>query len=420
MSFAKVSKLSLVVYMSKTKLDKNGEAPIYLRITLDKQRIEINLRRKVSPNEWDSVKCRVKGRDQKSKNINSFIDSIVGRTITVYEELTRKYSQISPETLKQHILGKDSDKIPSVLESFDILINDMTCKLGIDFKKRSIEMYQICKRKLAYYFKNKLKKSDVEWHSVNDSFIEQFENYMKIECKLGRNTVVGVFKRFRRVAYVMYKKGYLDKNPFEHYSYTFEVKDRTFLLMDEIEMLKNVNLEMYSENVQLARDLYLFSCFTGLAFVDVMKLTPSDLEFGNVFWIKTRREKTNSQSYIPLLEYPKTILEKYMVNPDKYSTLPIFPQMYNTHVNKLVRVAAEACGLKKKFSFHSARHSFATTVTLTNGVPLETVSKMLGHSSLRTTQHYAKIVGSKIESDMLNLAQRLNTNLATTTELKTI
>lgn len=412
MSFARVSKLSLVVYMSKTKLDKNGEAPIYLRITLDKQRIEINLRRKVNPIEWDSIKSRVKGRDPKSRNINSFIDSIVGRTHVVYEELTRKHSQISVDLLKNHILGEDRSKTPTVLEGYDILMDEMTLKLNIDFKKTSIEKYRFGKNKVQLFLKEKLKKNDCDWSIVNDSFIEQFENFLKIDLRLSKNSVVGHMKKFRRVAYVMYKKDFLSKNPFEHHSYTFESKDRTFLTMDEIKMIQEINLEMHTDYIQLTRDLYLISCYTGLAFVDIMKLTPKEIELGNVFWIKTRRQKTNEQSYIPLLEYPKSLLEKYLANTDRYSTFPIFPKMYNTYVNKMLKVIAQECGIRKPFSFHSARHTFATTVTLTNGVPLETVSKMLGHSTIRTTQHYAKIVSSKVESDMLNLAKRLNTNLA--------
>ena len=206
---------------------------------------------------------------------------------------------------------------------------------------------------------------------------------------------------------IAYANDWIDKDPFFNWKAKLKVVDREFLSEEEIQnIIKKV---LHIPRLDLVRDVFIFSCYTGLSYVDVKKLSKDNIVRGidGDYWIKTKRAKTDSTSNIPILSNANVIIQKYKNHPDIVNTNKVIPILSNQRVNAYLKEIADLCGITKNLTFHLARHTFATTVTLTNGVPIESVSKMLGHKSLKTTQHYAKILDRKVSDDMAMLKDKL-------------
>ena len=214
-------------------------------------------------------------------------------------------------------------------------------------------------------------------------------------------------KKLKKIIRQCVANDWLDKDPFKYYKITPKETHRNFLLKDELELLMNKDFPV--QRLDQVRDIFLFSCYTGLSYSDVMMLTQKDISIGidGEQWIFTKRTKTGTASRIPLSPIARSILEKYSHQPHIMSSGILLPKLSNQRLNSYLKEISDICGFNNELTFHCARHTFATTVTLTNGVPIETVGKMLGHRSLRTTQIYAKILDSKVSSDMNQLKQKL-------------
>lgn len=253
----------------------------------------------------------------------------------------------------------------------------------------------------------KFQKGDIDIVDIDHAFITDYEFWLRSVRKCANNAAVKYIKNFKKIVRICMANGWLDKDPFINYKSKVKVVERVFLTHTEIQTL--LNKSFVSERLELVRDIFIFSCFTGLAYVDVKKLTKENLNIGidGHKWIFTHRQKTDTPSRIPILPTAEGILEKYKDHPQCINSNILLPILSNQKMNAYLKEIADVCEINKELTFHIARHTFATTVTLSNGVPIESVSKMLGHTNIKTTQHYAKILDQKISTDMQVLKDRL-------------
>ena len=293
----------------------------------------------------------------------------------------------------------------SILEMFEEHNNRMDRLVGKDYSFRTLQRYKTSKKHLAAFISSSFKLKDYPVKDIDTKFINSFIYYLKTELSLSHNSALKYLSYFKKIVRVAYANGWLEKDPFYNFKLKVQVIDREFLTKDEI--IKIMEKEFTIPRMEQVRDVFLFSCYTGLAYVDVFKLTPDDIIKGidGNKWIKTKRTKTKTLSSIPILPVAEKLIEKYedLESP----TGKLLPVYSNQKTNSYLKEIADSCGIKKNLTFHMARHTFATTVTLSNGVPIESVSKMLGHRSLKTTQHYAKILDEKLSEDMNQLKERI-------------
>jgi len=269
---------------------------------------------------------------------------------------------------------------------------------------------------LKEFLLKQFKKSDIYLTELDYQFITQFEYFLRTykptdhHKGMANNGVMKHLERFRKMVRLGVKLGWIEKNPFELYKLKMQKVERDFLTSEELSRIEKKDFSV--QRIQYAKDLFVFSCYTGIAYIDVMQLTPDNILLGTDGnrWIKTIREKTDTSVNFPILPKAAAIIEKYKDNPRAIAQGTMFPVISNQKLNSYLKEVADLCGIKKHLTFHLARHTFATSVTLSNGVPIETVSKMLGHTTIRTTQIYAKVVEQKVSQDMANLRNRLEEN----------
>ena len=257
------------------------------------------------------------------------------------------------------------------------------------------------------YIKKEYKAQDIPVNQVNHKFISGFEYYLKTERKCGHNSAIKYITNFKKIIRIAYANEWIKKDPFLNWKGTLRIVDREFLNQEEIQ--KMVDKEITNERLDLVKDIFLFCCYTGLAYADVKKLSSDDVVIGidGNKWIKTNRTKTKTRSSIPILPTAEDILKKYSTHP-QFTEKRLLPVLSNQKMNAYLKEIGDICEIHKNLTFHLARHTFATTVTLSNGVPIESVSKMLGHKNLQTTQHYAKILDRKVSDDMAALRERMD------------
>ena len=390
---------SVLFYPRGNDIDKNGNAPIYLRITVNGKRSEFSIKRKVLLNKWNSEAGKVRGTTADVRELNRYMDSIKVKVHKIQETLLENQELVTSEIIKNIYLGK-SIKHKMILEVFQEH-NDKVVKLiGKDFAPGTAERYKTAKKHVSNYILKEYNVEDIPVKDVDHKFITGFEYYLKTTRNCSHNTSIKYITNFKKIIKIAYANDWIDKDPFLHWKAKLKIVDREFLTENEIQ--KIVEKEFYVNRLNQVKDIFIFCCFTGLAYADVKKLTKNDIVIGidGEHWIKTKRAKTDTRSNIPILSIPQTIIEKYSEHMEILESELILPVLSNQKMNAYLKEIADLCGISKNLTFHLARHTFATTITLTNGVPIESVSKMLGHKSLRTTQHYAKIIDRKVSEDM--------------------
>ncbi|WZL89368.1 site-specific integrase [Salinimicrobium sp. 3283s] len=291
--------------------------------------------------------------------------------------------------------------------------NDRVNKLiGKDFAAGTAERYRTAKKHVEDYIKKEYKASDIPVKDVDHKFISGLEYYLKTERNCAHNSAIKYITNFKKIIRIAYANEWISRDPFNNWKGRLKIVDREFLTKDELQVM--IEKEINNDRLNLVKDIFLFCCFTGLAYADVKKLSEKEVVVGidGNKWIKINRTKTKTRSSIPILPTAEAILEKYSSHHD-VNHKRLLPVLSNQKMNAYIKEIGDLCGINKNLTFHLARHTFATTVTLSNGVPIESVSKMLGHKNLQTTQHYAKILDRKISDDMAALRERLGSNLQT-------
>ncbi len=395
----------LLFYVKRAKIDNNGKAPIYVRITIDGIRSELSIKRSIEIERWNTEAGKVKGNTEEVKSINTYIDVVRNKIYDHHKRLIDANKKVTAEAIKNSFLGI-GEKEKTLVSIFQYHNKQVKALIGKEFAAGTHERYETVLRLLQLFLEKEYKVKDIAISDINHKFITDLEFYLKTERNNNHNTAIKYIKNFKKIVRIALANGWIDKDPFSNFKATVKDVEREFLTKEEIQTL--VSKDLYVNRLDQVRDIFVFSCFTGLAYADVKKLSDADIVIGidGSKWIKTNRTKTDVKSSIPLLPTALAILDKYKNNPVANSANKLLPVLSNQKMNAYLKEIATICKIEKNFSTHLARHTFATTVTLTNGVSLETVSKMLGHKSIKTTQHYAKIVDRKVSDDMMILKQK--------------
>lgn len=394
-------------FLIRTAKSKNGKAPIYCRIAVNGKRAEISLKKYVDATKWIPAAGMVKGNSEEARVINNQIDLLKLEINKHYNHLSSSGKPISAEIIKNSVLGIGIEE-RSLMEVFTYHNKQMKERIGVDVVKATHTKFETVLSKLKLFLKNKVKRSDLLLAELNHRFIMDFEHFLKVDQGIGHNTTMKYIRNVKKVMNLAVANDWIVKNPFGSFKCsTLHVK-REILTEEELAVLQNKKFEI--ERLAEVRDIFLFCCYTGYAFVDVEKLTRNDISIGidGNKWIFTNRQKTGTVSNVPLLFQAQNIIEKYANDKFCIASNKLLPVKSNQKMNAYLKEVADLCDIKKNLTMHIARHTFATTVTLSNGVPIETVSKMLGHTKLATTQIYAKVLENKVSHDMQELQKKLS------------
>jgi len=397
--------LTILFFVKKTKKNRAGEAPIYLRITLNSQRTEMSTGKSVNPNEWDSRTNRIKGKSEKVRLINNYIDELENKLNRTYNIAVQEDKQISAEYLKDILTGKDKVK-KMLIPVFEEYYNLIKREEGTKFTKRTVARYDHALRHLKEFLEKEYCVTDLALSELDIKFMKRFDIYLQTVCNYHSNTIIKYLKILKTVINSAISFGYIDRNPFQGYATTYKAGTRQFLNATEVNSIENT--VMPNERLERVRDVFVFICYTGISYADLLGLSRDNISIGidGKTWMTYHRLKTNVRASMPLLQPAVNILEKYKDDVLCNANGKILPVISNQKFNDYLKEIATVCKISKPLSAHIGRHTFGT-YTLSNGVPLESVSKMLGHSSLKTTQQYAKVVDTKISQDMDKLEESL-------------
>lgn len=412
------TKISILFYAKRAKITTDGLLPVYLRVTIEGKRIEVTTKRYVESTKWCAKAGRLKGGSEDIRTINKYLDQLKNDVYNHENDLRSENKEVNYDNLKNKILGTEV-KARTLVPIFQKHNDDVKALLGTEFAPGTLERYKTSLKHTVDFLKWKFNISDIDIKKINHEFITDFDFYLRSVRKCQNNSTVKYIKNFGKIIRICIANGWLDKNPFANYKAKVKEVERQFLSEEEIQTISNK--EFHSERVNQVRDIFLFSCYTGLAYADVKKLDQSQIVIGidGEKWIYTNRQKTDTQSNIPLLPFAQAIMDRYKNHPQCINQNRLLPVLSNQKMNSYLKEIADLSGITKELTFHIARHTFATTITLSNGVPIESVSKMLGHKDLKITQHYAKIVDRKVGNDMMELRAKLSPQLKVISETKT-
>ncbi|TAJ49993.1 MAG: site-specific integrase [Chitinophagaceae bacterium] len=391
----------------KKCINNENEFPIYMRITVNGDYREISVKRKCDPAKWNVGAGRVDGKTEFAKALNSFLDVLQRKVYDARVNLLENDHPVTAENIKTLLLGKEiSVHNYMLMEVFKHHNDQMAALVGIEYAAGTLERYTTSFNHTRSFLEWKYQVTDMDIAKLNYEFISEYEFWLKSVRKCDHNTTMKYLSNFRKIVKRCLLNGWLQKDPFMGFKMPKREVERTALT--ELELEKMANLPISIERLRLVRDIFLFSCYSGLAYADVKKLRREDIIIGvdGEKWISSKRQKTDVTARIPLLPPALSILEQYHNHPACVIEGRILPVLSNQKMNSYLKEIADSCGIAKNLTYHIARHTFATTVTLSNGVPIETVSKMLGHRNLKTTQHYARILDTKISMDMKALRNK--------------
>lgn len=401
--------LAVLFWLYKSKM-KNGKAPIYCRVTVRGKRKEISTRQFIDPSKWVRDAGRVKGSSEEARRINAHLSKMEGQLHNDCILLEAQGKYVTAETLKNSLLGIEDDVQKSLIETFEYHNKQVEELIGVDYVKATLTKFETVLKKLKVFLKKKYNVSDILLEELNHKFAADFEYFLKVDEGIGHNTTMKYIRNLKKVTNMAVANDWLLKNPFMSFKCTYKKVNREILTQAELDIMTEKRFMM--PRLEEVRDIFLFCCYTGYAFSDVESLTPDHLvrNINGELWIHTNRIKTGTTSNVPLLSPALAILEKYKEHPYCEIHGKLLPVKSNQKMNAYLKEIADLCGIKKKLTMHIARHTFATTVTLANGVPLETVSKLLGHTKLVTTQIYARVMEHKVSDDMSSLNTKLSAN----------
>ena len=406
------SKVTLHFYAKSTKANGKGLLPIYVRLTIDGKRFEYSTKKFIEPTKWSTELSKMKGNSEEARSINNLLDFTRNRINEIQFELLKDGVSLNIEEFKNRLLGiKERERL--LIPIFTEHNRKIKELVGTEYAPGTLERYETSLKHTKDFLQWKFRVSDIDIEKIDHAFITEYEFYLRTERKCANNTAVKYIKNFHKIINICLANGWLTKDPFANYK--SKVKEVTREFLTELEIQSLMEKEFVSERLELVRDIFVFSCFTGLAYIDVKQLSHDNIVLGidGDKWINKNRQKTDTNSKIPLLPTAQYIVDKYENHPVCKNKGNLLPILSNQKMNAYLKEIATVCGINKELTFHIARHTFATTVTLSNGVPIETVSKMLGHTNLKTTQHYAKILDKKISDDMQVLKAKFGTNMQT-------
>ena len=401
------AKISVLFYAKKSKTKSNFRVPIYLRITVNGKRAEFSTGKDVEISKWSSAQNRLKGNSEEARAINKYLDILKSNVLVLENKLALSRESFDAIDIKNLLTGANTTErylIP-IFEEHNSKIEKL---LGKEYAPATLKNFKTCLAHLKEFLWKFHKKSDIDIQKLEPSFLNDFDFFLRTKPNINNNSAVKHTKNLSKILKLCYQNNWIEKDLVIFYKGKFQEVNVNFLTEEEIRTIKNK--DFIGKGLNLVRDIFIFSCYTGLAYVDIFNLTNEQITIGidGNLWIITNRQKTGINSNIPLLPIAEEIIKKYENHPLVSNSGKLLPVYSNQKVNEYLKTIADNCNINKKLTFHCARHTFATTVTLSNNVSMESVSKMLGHKSIKTTQHYAKILDKKVSEDMNNLKKILN------------
>ncbi|MBL0742108.1 site-specific integrase [Chryseolinea lacunae] len=406
--------ISVLFFARKSKPNHRGEVPIYMRVTLNGERYDLGTKRFIPIQNWSVEAGKAKGNSEIARSINSFLETLRAKAFDHQRQILVEGKPLTLQEFKNRWQGISSERSRMLMEIFEQHNGQMKSLVNREFSPLTLERYITSKKHTQEFMNWKYKVNDIDIKKLNYEFITDYEFWLKSVRRCDHNTAMKYLSNFKKIVNLCIKNGWLDRDPFVGFKMSKREVERPFLLEGELEKITKKEFNIL--RIKQVRDVFVFCCYTGLSYADVEKLTRDEITTGidGEKWIWTKRQKTDTATRVPLLPQALEILNRYSADPQCLNNEKLLPVLSNQKMNTYLKEIADACGITKKMTFHTARHTFATTVTLTNGVPIETVSKMLGHRNLKTTQHYAKILDIKVSNDMTMLKERLQSNMVAT------
>ncbi|MBS1524719.1 MAG: site-specific integrase [Bacteroidetes bacterium] len=397
----------LFFFLKQPKNQKSDERYVYLRITVDGIAKEISTKRMWYSSRWDQSAGKAKGTKEDALNLNAFLDAFRNNVFNIKSKLLSAEKNFTAEILKNALTGKDEVK-HTVLQALREHNSQMEALVGNGYSEGTLERFETVYKHVQAFIEWKYQAEDLELKELNYDFAADFAFWLKAVRKCNHNSTMKYVANFKKIVLKCISKGWLTADPFAGFKTTQKPVNRVALSKAEINTLTTKDL--HTDRLNNIRDIFLFSCYTGLAYIDVKNLKRSQISIGDdgELWINSKRQKTESPIRLPLLPEAVRIMDQYKDHPKCRQANSVLPVLTNQKMNAYLKEIADLCGITKKITFHIARHTFATTITLGNGVPIETVSKLLSHNSIRQTQHYAKVLDMKTSSDMAALKQKLS------------
>jgi len=394
-------------FLKKPKTENaDGMRYVYLRVTVDGASKEVSTKRLWHSSKWNAVAGKATGNKEESKSLNHFLESFTSLVYKAKQKLIDGGHQISAAAIKDILTGNWIDN-KLIIELFQFHNDQMRELIGKEYAKGTHERYETSLQHTKSFIRWKYGKEDISIKELDYEFIEQYSFWFRTVQNCCNNTTVKYLGNFKKIVLACVKKRWLASDPFVDFKFKKNKVKKLALSGAELRRLEEKVFSI--DRISQVRDIFLFSCYTGLAYIDAKQLKPSDIGQGvdGDLWILSSRQKTEGETNIPLLPKALEILAKYKHHPQCQNSGAVLPMLSNQKMNSYLKEIADLCGIEKPLTYHIARHTFATTVTLVNKVPIETVSKMLGHASIKQTQDYAKIVEEKISEDMKDLRIRL-------------
>lgn len=396
----------LFFFITRTRPDRHGLCPLQCRISVDGNNTNFTVKQSISPSDWSEKGGYVIGKSRECQKIKTYLEDIKSRVKEHYRRLRTEGRPVTAILLKNLLLGHDPDKKPepTLIPLFRELVEEKKQLAGKEYVYATYQKYNRAMNSTIEFIRKEYKADDIPLKDLNWDFIHKLELFYRVDKQCSHNTATKYLQNLRSVVLIAIRKQFITTDPFANYKLTIKEVEKGYLTDEELKTLINTPIKI--PRLEQIRDMFVFSCFTGLAYSDIKGLAQNNLEHtpDGTLWIKGRRKKTGIRFNIPILPLPLSILKKYEGTNDK----TLFPIPSNQKTNAYLKELADLCGISKNITFHVARHTFATTVTLSNDVPIETVSSMLGHTNIRMTQHYAKIVTSKVKRDMEKLKNLLH------------
>ena len=397
------STFRILFYVRKNQVNKEGQASIMIRLPINGNPSQFSSKLEVEPELWDVKGQKMSGSSLKARQFNSLLDDVRTSLKNHFHDIETHEAYVTAEKVRNAFLGI-TIRQQTLLGTFRKHNEDVQKLVGISKSVATYAKYDRCMRRLEEFMQAKYRIKDIALKEISHVFITDFETYLRTESGCNENTTAKFMQTFRMIIIMAKNNGWIFADPFINYKIRLKRVDRGYLT--EPEITKILKKQFTCKRLEQVCDVFIFACFTGLAYIDVRNLTKENIQtsFDGKLWIMTARQKTDTAVTVPLLKVPQAILKKYEGTQPDGRLLPV---LSNQKLNSYLKEIGDLCGITKNITFHVARHTFATTMTLAKGVPIETVSKMLGHTNIITTQIYARITNDKIGRDMQVLSGQL-------------
>ena len=394
----KVEKFKVLLYLKRSGLDKSGKAPIMGRITVNRTMAQFSSKLSCTPELWNPRESRLNGKSKEAVEINAKIDKLLLAINSAFDSLLERKIDFDATAVKEAFQGSVETQM-TLLKRLDIHIDDMQSRIGIDVAKSSMSTYIYTRRYLGEFIKKHFKVEDLAFGQLNEHLAYEFQEYVLKDKGLAVDTARHYLAILKKICRLAFKEGHAEKRYFVNFKLPKENrKAPRALSREDFEKIRDLEIPASRVTHNIARDLFLFACYTGVPYADAVSITDDNIytDDNGALWLKYLRKKNEHLGRVKLLPEAIALIEKYRSNERK----ELFPMIHHPNLRRHMKGLRDLAGIKTDLVYHMGRHTFGSLITLEAGVPIETISKMLGHTNLTTTQLYAKVTPKKLFDDM--------------------